>query len=67
MLVFVSLCYFHPATTSNSPFEDSLMQEIVPELKTFRYEDLPFINLPIQDAIESTNMITPFRLHLEHS
>ncbi|KAM0051265.1 putative UDP-glucuronosyl/UDP-glucosyltransferase [Helianthus debilis subsp. tardiflorus] len=41
------------------PVHDSLMQEIVPELKPLRYKDLPFINLPIQDAIESANMITP--------
>ncbi|KAI7726614.1 hypothetical protein M8C21_025188 [Ambrosia artemisiifolia] len=41
------------------PVHDSLMQEIVPELKPFRYKDLPFINLPIQDAVESANMITP--------
>ncbi|KAI3682473.1 hypothetical protein L1987_82475 [Smallanthus sonchifolius] len=35
------------------------MQEIVPELNPFRYKDLPFIDLPTQDALDSANMITP--------
>ncbi|PWA83416.1 UDP-glycosyltransferase 76H1 [Artemisia annua] len=40
-------------------FEDSLLQEIVPELHPFRYKDLPFANLPIQQALQSVSMITP--------
>lgn len=39
--------------------EDSLLQEIVPELHPFRYKDLPFANLPIQQALQSVTMITP--------
>ncbi|XP_076892349.1 UDP-glycosyltransferase 76H1-like [Bidens hawaiensis] len=41
------------------PVHDSLLDEIVPELKPIRYKDLPFIDLPTQDAIESAKMITP--------
>ncbi|KAL8215215.1 hypothetical protein R6Q57_004664 [Mikania cordata] len=41
------------------PVHDSMMQEIVPELKPFRYKDLPFINFPKQDALISASMITP--------
>ncbi|KAI3830029.1 hypothetical protein L1987_04161 [Smallanthus sonchifolius] len=41
------------------PVHDPLMQEIVPELDPFRYKDLPFIDLPMQDALDSVNMIIP--------
>ncbi|XP_076957717.1 UDP-glycosyltransferase 76H1-like [Bidens hawaiensis] len=41
------------------PVEDSMLQEIVQELHPLRYKDLPFINLPIQHALEVINMIIP--------
>ncbi|KAI3489997.1 hypothetical protein L1887_45912 [Cichorium endivia] len=41
------------------PTQDSLLQEIIPELHPFRYKDLPFIGLPIQQTLQLINMIAP--------
>ncbi|KAL7602015.1 hypothetical protein Lser_V15G26555 [Lactuca serriola] len=41
------------------PIQDSLLQEIIPELHPFRYKDLPFNGLPIQQILQMVTMITP--------
>ncbi|XP_071719833.1 UDP-glycosyltransferase 76H1-like [Rutidosis leptorrhynchoides] len=41
------------------PVEDSLLQEIVPELDPFRFKDLPFIKRPIEQTLETLILITP--------
>ncbi|KAI7726616.1 hypothetical protein M8C21_025190, partial [Ambrosia artemisiifolia] len=41
------------------PPQDSLLQEIVPELHPFRYKDLPFTHRPIHKTLELLTMIAP--------
>ncbi|KAL8258765.1 hypothetical protein R6Q59_026718 [Mikania micrantha] len=41
------------------PPQDSLLQEIVPELHPFRYKDLPFISRPIDETLHLITMIAP--------
>ncbi|KAI7733333.1 hypothetical protein M8C21_017000 [Ambrosia artemisiifolia] len=41
------------------PVQESMLQEIVTELHPLRYKDLPFIGLPIEQTLETINIILP--------
>ncbi|CAI9287990.1 unnamed protein product [Lactuca saligna] len=41
------------------PVQDSFLQEMIPEFHPFRYKDLPFIGLPIQEVLDLIAMISP--------
>ncbi|KAL4587681.1 hypothetical protein LXL04_000555 [Taraxacum kok-saghyz] len=41
------------------PIKDSMLQEIIPEFHPFRYKDLPFIGIPIQQSLQMISMMNP--------